>query len=79
MSEWQPIETAPKDGTEILAWEDEYIPYVCTYWRGGVTSLGHNLMESWQLVNIFGSIENNRDIEPTHWMELPKPPKKMHE
>lgn len=59
IGDWQPIETAPKDGTRILLWGD--LPdwdgcfYEVGYWDesiGGFTC----------------------DVEPTHWQPLPKPP-----
>ena len=67
MTEWQPIETAPKDGTVFLAyWEpprnfpykDKY--HVCHYAHGVI----------WP-----GWINTPDDL-PTHWMPLPPPPKK---
>ncbi|WP_424441089.1 DUF551 domain-containing protein [Parvibaculum sp.] len=64
--EWQPIETAPKDGTKILLTgphdaNGRYME-VCGYWkdRFPVTWMdGHG--------------------EPTHWMPLPAPPEKPHD
>ena len=59
--EWQPIETAPKDGTPVLAWlvnpsGDEYITVIKANRSGG-----------WDWRSIY--------FEPTHWMPLPEPPK----
>lgn len=74
MNEWQPIETAPKDGTEILTvnihgdiqiteWysvtRDDYVHIEGEIYRKEIT-LWH---EGWN--------GNN----PTHWMPLPAPPK----
>lgn len=60
---WQPIETAPKDGTKILANfthpEVEYWPVVA-YWTDAVD------MQRWAGFP--------RDAQPTHWMPLPQPP-----
>jgi hypothetical protein len=59
MSEWQPIETAPKDRT-ILLW----VPYdawqVCAW---------DELHKEW--VSTGGL---SFDAVPTHWMPLPEPP-----
>jgi hypothetical protein len=64
--QWQPIETAPRDGTEVLAWgtlheygedDGEQPQHLVAVWieTGWYSpTLGH-----W---------------EPTHWMHLPPPP-----
>ena len=61
MTEWQPIETAPRDGTEILAAqlvrETEWIRQVCVFFAG-------EWMVSW----------DHRSMDPSHWMPLPEPP-----
>ena len=66
--EWQPIETAPKDGTWILViiageHPDGY-PYIpaCAQWRDG----------GWFETN---DTEPAEDWPLTHWMPLPAPPK----
>ena len=55
---WQPIETAPKDGTEILGWPveggDNNIAIVYYFFRGWCSG--------------------DYGADPTHWMPLPKPP-----
>ena len=72
MTEWQPIETAPKDGSAILSWptgsmfKDDTFSYVVRWcgWR-----------ECW----IEAAGEEYQGFEPTHWMPLPPPPKKGDE
>lgn len=60
--EWQPIETAPKDGTEIILWNKSWqSPHSGYYgWRG------------WEQAYECGPWKN----QPTHWMPLPEPPKR---
>lgn len=59
---WQPIETAPRDGTDIIVHRpgckpNAYIPLVGTdYFKRG----------QW--------MQSNGATQPTHWMPLPKPP-----
>lgn len=67
MTDWQPIETAPKDGTDILlaAWEDDG-----SYW---------NATGSWWIDRFFffygsGNDPIMLDFAPTHWMPLPPCP-----
>ena len=62
MSEWQPIETAPKDGTIVLVIDEN-----------GEICLGSNSGgKYWSSVDS----EGGRDDfdEPTYWMTLPAPP-----
>lgn len=60
-TQWRPIETAPKDGTKILAWYD---------------GQGHLLVHWGYAYGIRGWLDRNGNIEytPTHWMPFPKPP-----
>ena len=58
-TQWQPIETAPKDGTQCLLSNDVYKEIAG--WD--------ELNNSW--ICTAGFIE----FIPTHWMPLPKPPK----
>ena len=68
MSEWQPIETAPKDGTEVLVWS-EHGGVESAYWEAGC--YGHS---GWTIYQIRTEIAEP-DFPPTHWMPLPEPPK----
>lgn len=73
MNEWQPIETAPKDGTRILAFypkeEENYkILSVALIYR------------KWRLCPDGGyDFEFEIVGDPTHWMPLPNPPKQEKE
>lgn len=69
--EWQPIETAPKDGTPYLAVEmagGKAIDWAVCSWH--VTSKGRKWM------NVLGSAGHDCEptIDPTHWTPLPEPP-----
>ena len=68
MSEWQPIDTAPKDGTAFLCWLPSRTGYasrqdvaICHWseWGGG----------AWE-INGFTCIGH----EPAFWKPLPAPP-----
>jgi len=70
MSKWQPIETAPKDGTHFFAtgWEKAPSELFLGHWWVGVARKSGNTLEL-----------ENRNINKsaiTHWMPLPKPPAK---
>lgn len=72
MSEWQPIETAPKDGTRVLAyWPDCYgngSACAVESWFGPWGK--GNADQTWQ--SPFEWADGHND--PTHWMPLPPPP-----
>jgi hypothetical protein len=68
MTDWQPIETAPKDGTWLLVGEHRYAhPFVARwtehptggYWQQDNQGVWDDDMGYWQ---------------PTHWQPLPVPP-----
>jgi hypothetical protein len=62
MSEWRPIETAPKEG-DFLA----YIAY-------GYITRGRMIQGKWFAADSLGDGGRNKDTNPTHWMPLPEPP-----
>ena len=69
MTDWQPIETAPKDGTEVLGWSpDPRDGIAIVKYETGLT------MGKWSVVHDAESWAWN-NYDPTHWMPLPEPPK----
>jgi len=70
MSDWRPIETAPKDGTEFQAWLDfNGLDDACWCPRCRYGETGAFLI--WDDEYGWGS---NKLSFPTHWMPPPCPP-----
>jgi len=66
MSDWQPIETAPKDGTNVLlAW-----PYIS---RCAIMGYYHPECRQWLEAGA-GWTGYSSHYPPTHWMPLPALP-----
>ena len=80
--EWQPIETAPKDGTWVLCYglahdedasEPRIFTAVWTNWRNGKKLKNWWWQFAWFDGGYYG------ECEPTHWMPIPAPPQVSHE
>jgi hypothetical protein len=74
MSAWQPIETAPKDGTSILLaleYQGKFFRYIAK-WNDG--------LNCW-LRDETGSAVFPKHMQGwfSHWMPLPPPPRRMVE
>lgn len=70
--DWRPIETAPKDGRALLAWNGNplnYVWMVCWAEEGGwfIPSCGRD-------GQTHGGYFNSPQFSPTHWKPLPEPP-----
>ena len=78
--EWQPIESVPKDGTDIFLAEVTGALHVGLAW--GEIDVGcwgeiHDEDGLGNPVTFYGWTSNSGHIEePTHWMPLPAPPAK---
>lgn len=72
MTEWQPIETAPKDGTKILI----YVlgePIVCWWAKPG--QYGDDVTGGWFADHYHDMYCYDPEFyTPTHWQPLPPPP-----
>ena len=71
---WRPIETAPKDGTYLLLWEQYSTNPFVGCWAFGVWAVSHEHVDAeggWDGANVVDSISQERI---THWMPLPLPP-----
>ena len=66
MTDWKPIETAPKDGTEVLVWG---------YGQMSVAKFISGVHGEWKVYTSDGWY--GYDSFPTHWMPLPKPPEML--
>lgn len=78
MSEWKSIETAPRDGTQILGVRFEKYPDGSSWfvdgaimqWEGGPDQV---LKGVWTYAGISVRLVAEDDL-PTHWLPLPPPP-----
>ncbi len=76
MMEWQPIETAPKDGTVILAFVlGASIPSIVSWVTYRRESRWCIEPETFMEDDHFDEFWTATRYEPTHWMPLPTPPK----
>lgn len=72
VTQWQPIETAPKDRTTVLL----SVRTTFGKWNRTLPLAGRWFDGSW---GIFNADESVQKILPTHWMPLPSPPARGNE
>ena len=68
MSEWQPIETAPRDGTWVLVCGNGWA--VTTAWY----AMNERVGKAYWKADTEWDDDYLADRLPTHWMPLPEPP-----
>lgn len=68
MTDWQPIETAPKDGRRFLVWDAHY------GLRIGRAFVRSDHDDWLSYLDAFGG-SSKGGMRATHWMPLPEPPK----
>jgi len=67
--DWQPIETAPKDGERVLLREEDEDPFTGRYfkwYREDEYADESKYPDHWE-----SDMEGHLNPEPTHWMPLP--------
>ncbi|WP_395055235.1 DUF551 domain-containing protein [Polaromonas sp.] len=70
VTQWQPIETAPKNGTEIILRKGDRVG--SAGWIKWPSSEHEEAVEGWTIGHDGDSWDD--DQAPTHWMPLPAPP-----
>lgn len=77
MSEWQPIATAPKDGTRILLYFPHNDVAIGGCWMevtDGDWESGYKKWHEWVVDNeLFFMDDDPAFCYPTHWVPLPAP------
>lgn len=66
MTEWQPIETAPRDGTDVLVATDDHKVFAAHSYGGEWVAQADSAADGIYLSFDVGEL--------THWMPLPEPP-----
>lgn len=78
MTEWQPIETAPRDYKQTIVWQPKAFDTfeagqrMATSPPGPYNAHWDEVDQAWCLS---GGTWTGPFLEPTHWMPLPEPPK----
>jgi hypothetical protein len=69
---WQPIETAPKDGENVLLW-CKHRGVVRGHWDENIYAKRPKPYWTHDRERLYGVAETRRD-QPTYWQPLPSPP-----
>lgn len=70
MAGWQPIETAPRDGSEVILSDGHSVG--AGFWHDGSGCFRAGEGTFWEMDR--GSLSTARNAGATHWMPLPEPP-----
>jgi hypothetical protein len=76
MSEWQPIETAPREGTRVLIWDRDCADYCVGFWSPSREQWIENW---WPTADLPEGATEDEVIAatialPAFWMHLPEAP-----
>lgn len=74
MTEWKPIETAPKDETSILAAVDDRVTMISWHENAGDERYTGWCEARYENGGVLYDLVNVLYGDPTHWMPLPSPP-----
>ena len=70
VNEWQPLDTAPRDGSKIDVWTENGVRYVDVFWYEG------SAFPEGAFVYYDSNLRDFIDVDDaTHWMPRPAPPK----
>jgi hypothetical protein len=73
MNDWQPIETAPRDGSQFQAWSiDGWVPYAA--WETQYDSVGGETFCEYTIVDYDGIEGWEANPRLTHWKPHPTAP-----
>lgn len=79
MSDWRPIETAPKDGTRIHVWADGYEWPETVEWalydEADAEEIGEPGYWTYSESLMANAVDDCGEDDWTHWCPLPEPPK----
>jgi len=73
---WQPIETAPKDGSSILVFPATWDKKPCSIAHWNTDEYSKKPRPFWERDDQI-QITYSRGATTTHWMPLPPPPEEM--
>ena len=74
---WQPIETAPKDGTSILVYPPTWKTKRAAIAKWNPNRYAKNPKGYWERDDDMQRVTISRGATPTHWMPLPEPPEEV--
>lgn len=66
---WESIESAPRDGTEILLWRSDWLCPVVAFWEADSFGDCFWMPTENLIADAMGEID-----EPSHWFKYPTPP-----
>lgn len=69
---WRPIETAPKDGTEVVLWLNEFDGAVIGRFDWNSYTYSYTWLDKCGVDEY--AIDFNPEITPTHWTPIPPDP-----